>query len=229
MEDPPVEREHRDQAESGEVPTDENRDQAESGEVPTDEKQDDDKPERSFGGEADVDGEESGLGEEEEESSESEEEEKEEVEPEQEDETKIQLRPCILEGGDAVAQQVRKYIIARKYVHVGKLIWDDELKYGRSRGVQRPRLARLRCSVAHRGLIEEVRGYLLERGVICPNQCSFCINPFTVDNESLSSCTDRFTIVSESLLSCGPYLQETSSWCLADNTCAPLSKNSGSH
>ena len=41
--------------------------------------------------------------------------------------------------------------------------------------------------------------------------------------------TDRFTIGSESLLSCGTYLQETSSWCSADNTCAPSSKNSGSH
>ena len=90
MEDPHVEPEHRDQAESGEVPAYE--------------KQEDDKPERSFGGEADADGEESGLGEEEEESSESEEEEEEEVEPEQDDETKIPSRPCILEGGDAEAQ-----------------------------------------------------------------------------------------------------------------------------
>ena len=149
----------------------EHQEQAESGEVPTDEKQEDVKPERSFGGEADADGEESGLGEEEEESSESEEEEEEEAEPEQGEETKIQSRPCILEGGDAEAQQVRKYIIARKYVHVSKLISDDELKYGQSRRVQRPRLARLHRSVAHRGLIEEVRGNLLDRGGICPNQC----------------------------------------------------------
>ena len=68
MEDPPVEPEHQDQADSGEVPTDE--------------KQEDVKPERSCGGEADANGEESGLDEEEEECSESEEEEEEEVEPE---------------------------------------------------------------------------------------------------------------------------------------------------
>ena len=157
MEDPHVELEHQDQAESSEVPRDE--------------KQEDVEPECSSGGEAHAKGEESGLGEQEEESSESEEEEEEEFEPEHDDETKIQSRPCILEGGDAEAQQVRKYIIARKYVHVSKLIWDDELKYGQSRRVQRPRLARLRRSVAHRGLIEEVCGYLLDTGGICSNQC----------------------------------------------------------
>ena len=86
------------------------------------------------------------MGEEEKESSESEEE---EVEPEQDDETKIQLQRCILEGGDVEAQRVTKYIIVRTYVHVSKLIWDEELKYGQSRRVQRPRLARLRRSVAH--------------------------------------------------------------------------------
>ena len=154
------------------------KDQAESGEVPTDAKQEDVKSERSSGGEADDDGEESGLGEEEEESSESEEEEEEEVEPEQDDKTKIQSRPCILEGGGAQAQQVKKYIIARKYVHVSKLIWDDEPKYGQSRRVQRPRLARLRRSVAHQGLIEEVRGYLLDRGGISPYQCRHLYQPF---------------------------------------------------
>ena len=164
MEDPPVEPEPQDQAESGEVPTDE--------------KQEDVEPERCSGGEAHADGDESGLGQEEEESSESEEEEEEEVEPEQDDETKIQPRPCILEGGDAEAQQVKKYIIARKYVHVSKLIWDDELKYGQSQRVQRPRLARLRRSVAHRGLIEEVRGYLLDRGGLCPNQCRLLYQSF---------------------------------------------------
>ena len=63
----------------------EHRDQAESGEVPADEKREDEKPERNFGGEAGADGEECGLGEKEEESSESEEEEKEEVEPELDD------------------------------------------------------------------------------------------------------------------------------------------------
>ena len=52
MEDPPVEPVYQDQAESGEVPIDE--------------KQEDVKPERNSGGEADADGEESGLGEEEE-------------------------------------------------------------------------------------------------------------------------------------------------------------------
>ena len=133
----------------------EHRDQAESGEVAADEKQEDAKPERSFGGEADADGEESGLGEDKEESSECEENEEEEVEPEQDDETKIQSRLCILEGGDAEAQQVRKYIIARKYVHVSKLIWDDEMKCGQSQRVQHPSLGILRRSVAHRGLIEE--------------------------------------------------------------------------
>ena len=116
MEGPPVELEHQDQAESGEVPTDE--------------KQEDVEPERCSGGEAHADGDESCLGEEEEESSESEEEEEEEVEPGQDDETNIHSRPCILEGGDAESQEVRNYIIARKYVHVSKLIWDDELKYG---------------------------------------------------------------------------------------------------
>ena len=164
MEDPPVEPEHQHQAESGEVPTDE--------------KQEDVEPERRSGGEAHADGDESGLGEEDEESSESEEEEEEEVEPEQDDETKIQSRPCIVEGGDTEAQQVRKYIIARKYVHVSKLIWDDKLKYGQSRRVQRPRLARLRRSVAHRGLIEEVRGYLPDRGGMCPNQCRLLYQSF---------------------------------------------------
>ena len=164
MEDTPVEPEHQDQAESGEVPTAE--------------KQEDVKPERSSGGEADADVEESGLGEEEEHSSESEEDKEEEVEPEQDDETKIQSRPCILEGGDAEAQQVRKYIIARKYDHVIKFIWDDELKYGQSQRVQRPRLARLRRSVAHQGLIEEGRGYLLDRGGICPNQCRLLYQSF---------------------------------------------------
>ena len=135
MEDPPVEPEHQDKVESAEVPTDEKQEYV--------------KPERSSGGEADADGEESGLGEEGEERCEFEEEEEEEVEPEQDDATKIQSQPCILEGGDAEAQQVRKYIIARMDVHVSKLIWDDKLKYGQSRRVQRPRLARLRRSVAH--------------------------------------------------------------------------------
>ena len=106
MEDPPVEPEHQDQAESGEVPTDENQEDLEA--------------ERCFGGEAHADGDESGSGEEEEESSESEEEEEEEVEPEQDDETKIQSRPCIPEDGDAEGQQVRKYIIAKKYVKGGR-------------------------------------------------------------------------------------------------------------
>ena len=92
MGDPPVEPEHRDQAESGEVLADE--------------KQEDDKPECSSSGEADADGEESGLGEEEEESSKFGEEEEEEVEPEQDDVTRIQSRPCILEGGDAEAQHL---------------------------------------------------------------------------------------------------------------------------
>ena len=96
MEDPLVEPEHQDEAESSDVPTNE--------------KQEDVEPERCSGGEAHTDGDESGLGEEEEESSECEEEEEEEVEPEQDDETKIQSRPCILEGGDAEAQHVRKYI-----------------------------------------------------------------------------------------------------------------------
>ena len=146
--------------------------------MPADEKEEDDKPKRSSGSEADADGEESGLGEEEEESSESKEEEEEEVEPEQDDETKIQSRRCILEGGDAEAQQVRKYIIARKYVDVTKLIWDDELKYGQSRRVKRSRLARLRRSLTHRGLIEEVRGYLSERGGMCPNQCKLLYQSF---------------------------------------------------
>ena len=41
--------------------------------------------------------------------------------------------------------------------------------------------------------------------------------------------TDHSTVDSESLLSYGPFLQETSNWCSADNTCAPSSKNSGSH
>ena len=118
------------------------------------------------------------MGEEEEESYEFEEEEEEEVEPEQDDETKIQLRPCILEGGDAEAEQVRKSVIARKYVHVHKLMWDDKLKYGQSPRVQRPRLARLRRCVAHRELIEEVRGYLLDRGGICPNQCRLLYQSF---------------------------------------------------
>ena len=145
---------------------------AESGEVPTYEKQEGVKPELSSGGEADANGEESGSGEEEEEeSSEFEEEEEDEVEPEHDDETKIQSRLCILEGGDADAQQVGKYIIARKYVHVSKLIWGDELKYGKSQHVQRPRLAGLCRSVAHRGMIEEVRSYLMDIGGICPNQC----------------------------------------------------------
>ena len=45
------------------------QDQAESGELPTDEKQEDVKTERSSGGEAHADGDESGLGEEEEEGS----------------------------------------------------------------------------------------------------------------------------------------------------------------
>ena len=44
-------------------------------------------------------------------------------------------RDCALEVGDTEAQQVRKYIIARKYVHVSELIWDEELKYGQSRCV----------------------------------------------------------------------------------------------
>ena len=83
----------------------------------------------------------------------------------------MKSRPCILEGGDTEAQQVKKYIIARKYVHISKLIWDEELKYGQSRRVQRPHLGRPRRSVAHRGLLEEVRSYLLERGGICPIQC----------------------------------------------------------
>ena len=136
--DPHVEPEHPDQAvghttESGEVSADESGVSGVDGE-----KQEDDKWERHFGGEADADGEESGLGEEEEESSESEEEEEEEDEQEQEDQTKIKSRLCILEGGDTEAQQVRKYIIARKYVHVSKLIWDEELKYGQSRRVQPP-------------------------------------------------------------------------------------------
>ena len=113
----------------------EHRDQAESGELRADEKQKDDKPERSSCGEANADGEESGLAKEEEEISESEEEDEEEVDPEQDDETKIPSRLCIMEGGDAEAQHVRKYIIARKYVHVNKLIRDDQLKYGQLRRV----------------------------------------------------------------------------------------------
>ena len=75
MEDPPVEPEHQDQAESGEVPTDE--------------KQEDVEPERCSGGEAHGDGDECGLGKEEEESSDSQEEEEEEVEPEQDDQNTI--------------------------------------------------------------------------------------------------------------------------------------------
>ena len=34
-----------------------------------------------------------------------------------------------------------------------------------------PRLARLRRAVAHQGLFQEVHGYLLERGGICPIHC----------------------------------------------------------
>ena len=172
--DPHVEPKHPHQAvghttESAEVPA------AESGVSGVEcEKQEDDKRERSSGGEADADGEDSGLGEEEEESSKSEEEEEDEDEQEQEDQTKIKSRLCILEGGDAEAQQVGKYIIARKYVHVSKLIWDEELKYGESRRVQRPRLARLRRSVAHRGLIEEVCGYLPDRGLTV---LAYCVRP----------------------------------------------------
>ena len=41
--------------------------------------------------------------------------------------------------------------------------------------------------------------------------------------------TDRFTVDGESRLSCSAFLQETSGWCSADNTCAPSSKNCGSH
>ena len=73
--DPHVELEHPDRAvghstESGEVPPHESRVDGIAGE-----KQEDDKRERSFGSEAYVDGEESGLGEEEEETSKSDEEE----------------------------------------------------------------------------------------------------------------------------------------------------------
>ena len=89
--------------------------------MPTDEEQENVKPERTSGSEADADDDESGFGEEEVYSSESKEEEEEEVEPEQDDET---------DDSGAEAQQFSKYIIARKYVHVSKLIWDDELKYG---------------------------------------------------------------------------------------------------
>ena len=168
--DPHVEPQHPDQAvghttESGEVPPDESGVSGVDGE-----KQEDDKRERSSSGEADADGQESGLGEEEEESCECEEEEEEEDEQEQEGHTKMKSRPCILEGADTEAQ-VKKYIIAKKYVHVSKLIWDEELKCGQSQRVQCPHLARLRRSVAHRGLIEEVRGYLLDRGGVCPIQC----------------------------------------------------------
>ena len=67
----------------------------------------------------------------------------------------MKSRPCILVGADTEAQQVRTSIIARKYVHVSKLILDEELKYGQSRRVQRPRLARIRRSVAHRPTIAE--------------------------------------------------------------------------
>ena len=111
--DPHVEPEHPNQAvghttESSEVPADESGVSGVDGEM-----QEDDKQERNCGSEADADGEESGLGEEEEESSESEEEEEEEDEQEQEDRMKMKSRPCILEGGDTEAQQVRKYIIAK--------------------------------------------------------------------------------------------------------------------
>ena len=40
--------------------------------------------------------------------------------------------------------------------------------------------------------------------------------------------TDPLTVDSESLPSCGPFLRETSSWCLADKTCPPSSQNSSS-
>ena len=122
------------------------------------EKQEDDKWEHRSCGDADVDGEESGLGDEEEESFECEDEEGEEDHLEQKDQTQRNLRRCILEGGDTETQQVTKHIIARKYVHGNKLIFDEELKYGQSRRVNLPRLTRLRRSVAHRGLIDEVRG-----------------------------------------------------------------------
>ena len=44
----------------------------------------------------------------------------------------MKSRPCILEGGDTEAQQVRKYTIAQEYVYVSKVIWDEELKYGQT-------------------------------------------------------------------------------------------------
>ena len=156
--DPHVEPERPDQAaghtmESGEVPADDSCVSGVDGQ-----KQEDDKRERSSAGDADANGEERGVAQEEEESCE--EEEKSEEEDEQDDLTKIKTPPCILEGGDIEAQHVKQYIIARKYVHVSKLILDEELKYGRSGRVQRPCQARLRRSVAHQGRIEEVHGYL---------------------------------------------------------------------
>ena len=70
------------------------------------------------GREAHADGEESGLGEEERDSSEYEEEEEEEDE---QDQTQMKSQLCILERGETEGRQVRKYIIARKYIHVSKL------------------------------------------------------------------------------------------------------------
>ena len=47
----------------------------------------------------------------------------------------MKSRPCILEGGDTEAQQVKKYFITRMYDHASKLIWDEEVKYSPSRQV----------------------------------------------------------------------------------------------